>query len=99
MISTSRQPASVTNMPTVTQSLFNPLPANACLARTRWIYLNQFAPSIFGFVRKKVKELSPSGIVYRFCQHTTSQSRNVQIFNHQQAICQYEPIGKFMVEV
>jgi hypothetical protein len=82
------------------ENLSHPRTAEACLTGAARVYLDQSAPSIFGFVRNLRDKGSPRSIVYRLSQHATRQAFDVQVFdNYRSEILdqpEREPVLKFV---
>jgi hypothetical protein len=87
-------------MPANTERLANLCATDACLARTRWIYLYEITPGAFSLVRNLIHKLRPSGITNTFSKVVISDhSLDVQIFNGDQAILINQPSRNPVVEV
>jgi hypothetical protein len=99
MIATSRQSASRTKVPTVTQTFWHVFPTNASLAGTPRINFYKLATGPFCLVRDKSKELRPTRIVDGFCQHSGGESFHVQIFHHNHAESIHYLAGFLVVKI
>lgn len=82
MVTGAFQPARFARVPTVAQTFGNSRSAQAGLRGATGVYLNEFAPGALSLVRKHVQEISPSGIMYLFGQHSAGQSFDIQIFDN-----------------
>src|SRR5215510_3106533 len=85
MITSNRQSAIVTMMPTLAQCFGIRRAANTALGCPARVYLHQHTPSFFRFVRELCDERRPSGIVNGFGQHPSRQSFDIQILDYYQS--------------
>ena len=86
-------------MPAICECLGDMRSAQACLAGSTGIYFDQFAPSIFRFVREFLKERIPSSVIYGLGKHATRQTFDIQIFNGNQTIAVDQPSTGIVVKV
>jgi len=99
MISGSRQPATLTPMPTIREPLGYVCPTKTGLRCAARINLHQHTPSFCRFVREFFDEQRPSGICHRFGKHPARQAFDVQIFNRNQTVLIDDGARNFVVEV
>jgi hypothetical protein len=86
-------------MPALAQGLGYGGTARTPLAGAVGVYLDQFSPSFFHFVREKGQEISPPSIINRLSQHPASQSFDVQILNGNQVMSVDYLTGHLVMEV
>ena len=77
----SKQPASAAEVLSIGEFLPHLCSAGAGLTGSPRVDGLQHTPSVFGFVREFREEGSPTYILYRLGEHSTSQALDVQIFD------------------
>src|SRR5882672_8240834 len=99
MISRNRQSATLTVMPSLAQCLRIRRSAHASLRRPARGYFHQLTTSLCRFVREFCDERRPSGVIYRFGQHSSRQVLYVQFLNDYQPEQKHKPSRYLVREI
>ena len=86
-------------MPTLRERFSDSMSANARLARTARVNLDELAPGTFSLVRKFAQEVSPSGIIDGLGQHTAGQSLDVQVFDNNHTVVVDQHTAELVLEI
>ena len=99
MLTTDRHATSQTLVPALAQCLRYGCAARTPLTGAGRVYLDQFSPSFFRFVRELGKETAPSGVINRLGQHPASQSLDIQILDRNQVVVVDQLAGKPVMKI
>src|ERR1700756_4833746 len=97
-VTSRRQPACGTFMPTLRQSLGHGRSAYTGLAGSTRIHLHQHSPGAFSLVREFGKETVPCGVVDRAGQHSVRKSFDVEVLHRDQPVAFHQPAADIMVK-
>ena len=98
-ITRSNQATGSADVFSVRESLRHRSSAEACLTGAARVYLQQIAPSIFGFVRNLGDKGSPGSIVNRLGKHAASQALGLQVFDNNRSEVFNQPERKAMLKL
>src|SRR5262245_13371080 len=99
MITSNRQSAAITLMPTLAQCLWIWRSTDAALRCAARIDFHQQTTSLFSFVRELPDERRPSGVVNMLSEHTSRQALDIQLFNNDQPKQNNELPGFFVRKI
>src|SRR5512145_2403623 len=99
MITSYRQSATLTVMPSLAQSLRIRRSAHASLRRPARIYFHQHTTSLRRFVRELCDERRPAGVINGLGQHSCGHAFNVQLFNDYQPEQKHQHSRYFVREI
>src|SRR5262252_893529 len=99
MITSNRQSANLTIMPSLAQCLRIRRSTHASLRRSTRVYFQQHTTSLRRFVSELGDERRPSGVINRLSEHSCRQALNIQVLYNDQSKENNQSPGNFVREI